>query len=281
MAKTYKERMEQRASGVRGVKPWQTPEPPLRNIREVALQLVRQVQVRHKTDRYPTGAFFQQTAYAKTYTDNGESRIALSIDLLSLTDSNFSLDKARKGISDIVSLETQEIVRGEFERRIAAGQDVRYALSEPVIDYRYGTLIRQVRVYQRLGRGFASGEDSIKVSHLGRSFDNDRPGLKHYLSDGYSFVALISNEEGAIVDAISVRSADAPVFDLSRVVRRIFRNDTVVDELNQRHVVHQILANGTIRTAPPIETRSWIQLGSDAGAKQFGKAAVMKLKVGS
>ncbi len=278
MAKSYKERMEQRAKGVRGIKPWQTPEPPLRNIREVALGLVRTANVKHKADRHPAGAFFQQTAYAKTYTDEGKSRIALSIDLLALTDSNYSLDKARKGISDIVSTETKEIVSEEFERRVASGQDVKAALSAPIVDVRYGTLIRQVRVYQRLGRGFASGEDAIKVALAGRAFRNNPSQGKYYLSDGYAYIALIANERGVIIDAISVRSADAPIFDQSRVGRRIFRGDTVIDESGNRHLVHQILADGVIRTAPLIESRSWIQLGAEAGAKSFGKAAVMKLK---
>ena len=281
MAKGYKERMEQRAAGVRGIKPWQTPEPPLRNIREVALGLVRGTSVKHKHDRHPGGAFFQQTAYAKLYTDDGKSRISISIDLLALTDSKYSLDKARKGISDIVSGDTRAIVSDEFERRIAIGQDTKTALAVPIIDARYGTLIRQVRVYQRLGRGFASGEDGIKVLLAGRTHRDNAPKEKYYLSDGYAYIALIANEAGLIIDAVSIRSADAPMFDRSRVGRRIFRSDTVVDENGNRHLVHQILADGVIRTAPLIESRSWIQLGAEAGAKSFGKAAVMKLKVES
>ena len=281
MAKGYKERMEQRAAGVRGIKPWQTPEPPLRNIRDVALGLVRGTSVKHKHDRHPAGAFFQQTAYAKLYTDDGKSRISLSIDLLALTDSKYSLDKARKGISDIVSEDTRAIVSDEFERRIAIGQDTKTALAVPIIDARYGTLIRQVRVYQRLGRGFASGEDGIKVLLAGRTHRDNAPKEKYYLSDGYAYIALIANEAGLIIDAVSIRSADAPMFDRSRVGRRIFRSDTVVDENGNRHLVHQILADGVIRTAPLIESRSWIQLGAEAGAKSFGKAAVMKLKVES
>lgn len=281
MAKGYKERMEQRAAGVRGIKPWQTPEPPLRNIREVALRLVREVGVKHKADRYPAGAFFQQFAYEKTYTDDGRSRIARTYDLIALTDNNFSLEKARKGISDIVSLGTKEIVSDEFERRITAGQDVKAALTAPITDIRYGTLIRQVRVYQRLGRGYASGEDAIKIELTGRPYRNNASNGKYYLSDGYAYIALIANEAGLIIDAVSVRSADAPIFDLSRVAKRIFRSDTVVDENGNRHLVHQILADGVIRTAPLIESRSWIQLGAEAGAKQFGKAAVMKLKTES
>jgi hypothetical protein len=275
MARGYKERMKQRAAGARHVKPWQTPEPPLCEVRDTALRLVRDVVVKHKTDRHAAGAYFQQTAYAKTYDDDGKSRIALSVDLLALTDAKFALEKARRGIDDIVSEGTKRIVSQEFERRIASGRDVK---AEPIPDPRYRTLIRQVRVLQRLGRGYASGEDAIKVPLSGRSHQGDEASGKHYLSDGYAFIAVVANDEGRHVDAISVRSADVPRFALGRVARRIFRGDTLIDENGQRHVVHQILADGAIRTAPAVETRSWIQLGAEAGAKNFGKAAVLRLK---
>lgn len=279
MARRYKERMEQRAAGVRHVKPWETPEPPLRNVREVALKLVREAKVKHRPDRYPAGAFFQGMAYAKKYTDDGKSRIARSLELIDLTDEKHSLDKARKGISDIVSSATRYIVSEEFEARIARGVSVETALTTPIPDPRYGTLIRQVQIYQRLGRGYANGEDAIRIKMPGRPYANGSHGEKHYLSDGYAYIALIKDENGAVVDAVSVRSADAPVFDMSRVARRIFRNDTVVDDHGDHHLVHQILADGTIRTAPLIESRTWIQLGSESGAKQFGKSAVMQLRV--
>ncbi len=281
MAKGYKERMELRAAGARGIKPWQTPEPPLRNIREVALNLVRRVAITHKTDRHPAGAFFDKMAYAKSYTDDGKSRVARSIDLLDLADKTFALDKTRVGLAKIESLETRQIVSSEFERRILAGQDVKTALSSPIVDPRYGTLIRRVRIYQPDGRGFVNGENAIKVTMSGRAFGKDTLGHKYYLSYGYAYVALITDDLGLIVDAISVRSADAPIFDQSRVGKRIFRSDTVVDESGNRHLVHQILADGAIRTAPLIESRSWGQLGKEAGTMEFRKTDIMKLKVES
>lgn len=279
MATEYKNRVEQQLAGVRGVKPWQTPPPPMRDVRETGLRLIKEAKVRNKTDRHAAGAFFQQTAYAKAYTDDGKSRLVLAVDLINLADASFSIDKARRGIADIVSPETRQVVSQEFERRIAAGLDVRSALAQPIADPRYGTQIRQVRVYQRLGRGYASGEEAMKIRLRGRSYRNDRPAAKHYLSDGYAFIALIRGEGDSIVDAVSVRNADAAGFDIGRVAKRIFRSDTVVDEIGNRHLVRQILSDGTIRTAPLTESRSWIELGSQAGARQFGKADVMRLKI--
>jgi CRISPR-associated endonuclease Csn1 len=278
MARSYKERMEQRAAGRRDVRPWQTPEPPLRNVRDVALALVRGVVVRHKPDRNIAGAFFKEKAYAKAYDDSGQSRIALSVDLIELADDAFSLDTARRGIDDIVSSATKRLVSAEFERRISAGQDVKTALSKPIADLRYQTAMRQVRVYRRLGRGYASGEDAIKVSLRGRSHRQGGSNDKHYLSDGYAFVAVVMTGKAEKFDAVSVRSCDVAVFDMSRVSHRIFRGDTLIDEHGQRHVVRQILAGGSIRTAPPEETRSWIDLGAEAGARKFGKAALVKLR---
>jgi CRISPR-associated endonuclease Csn1 len=279
MARGYKERMEQRAAGARHVKPWQTPQPPLRGLRDIALDLVRDVAVKHKPDRHAAGAFFKGMAYAKTHTERGNSRLLRNVDLVDLTDEKFSLEKARRGIEDIVSSHTREIVRAEFERRISAGQDVKSALTEPISDPRYRTSIRRVRIYQRLGRGYASGEDVVKVEMPGRPYGGDQSGQKFYMSDGYAYVALIASEAGHVMDAVSVRVADAPRFSMHRVARCIFRGDTVVDELGRRHVVHQILADGGIRTAPPIETRSWNQLGAEAGARSFGKTSVIHLKI--
>lgn len=281
MAEDYKARMELIVQGRRDIKPWITPEPPIDSIRQIALDLVRSVEVHHKTDRYVGGALYQKTAYAKDYTDDGKSRLITHVELLDLTDEKFSLDKARKSISDIVSTDTRRVVQEEFERRIESGLEVKAALETPIFDHRYGTQIKKVRIYQRLGRGYASGEDAIKITHVPDKQQNKSELLelsKYYLSDGYAYVAIIRQPETDSLDVVSVGMPNTRIFDLSRIVRRIYRGDTVIDEKGSKHIVHQILADGVIRTAPTTETRSWIQLGAEAGAKSFGKAAVLKLK---
>ena len=139
MAKGYKERMEQRAAGVRGIKPWQTPEPPLRNIREVALKLVREVKVKHKTDRYPSGMYFKGKAYNRILDDKNKSRLVISCFLHELTDALGSIESARKNISDIVSSETRNAVSKIFEERINDRMTAVEALNTPIPDSRYGT----------------------------------------------------------------------------------------------------------------------------------------------
>ena len=279
MARGYKERMEQRAAGVRGIKPWQTPEPPLRNIRELALRLIRDADVTHKTDRYIGGAFFDKMAYAKARTDDGKGRVVRSVDLLDLADKTFALDKTRVGISTIESAETRHIVSTEFERRILSGQDVKSALSSEVVDPRYGTLIRRVRIFQRDGRGYVNGEDAIKVILDGRTHRDNVLTEKYYLSSGYAYIALIKNAVGLLVESVSVRTADAPIFDSSRVGKRIFRDDTVRDEQGNRWLVRQIHANGKIAVAPLTESRTWGSIKKVGGATTFNGKEVLKLSV--
>ena len=73
--------------------------------------------------------------------------------------------------------------------------------------------------------------------------------------------------------------ADAALFKPVQPFTRIFRGDTVTGPDGRREVVQQILAGGAIRTSPVVETRSWIELGAQAGAKSMGKQGVMKLRI--
>ena len=277
MAKGYKERMEQRAAGVRGIKPWQTPEPPLRNIREVALGLVRDVKVTHKTDRYPAGAYFKGKAYNRVVDDENRSRLVISCFLYELTDAQGSVDIARKNISDIVSPETRETVSAVFEARVANGLGVAEALKNPIPDSRYGTLIRRVRLFHREGSELADGSKAFRIEHTSRTTEHS----KLYQSDGYAFLAVLRNETGLETGAISVPSINATYLQPAQIARRIFRSDTVVDKAGNRFVVHQILANGTLRVAPLTEARKggWKKIGTEAGAISISGKKILSLQI--
>lgn len=277
MAKGYKERMERRAAGVRGIKPWQTPEPPLRNIREVALALVRDVKVAHKTDRHPSGAYFKGKAYNRILDDQNKSRLVISCFLHELTDAQGSVDVARKNISDIVSQETQHIVSAVFEARIANGLGVVEALSSPISDTRYGTLIRRVRLLHREGSELADGSKAFRIEHASRTTEHS----KLYQSDGYAFLAVLRDETGVETEAISVQPINATYLKAAHIARRIFRSDTVVDKDGNRFLVHQILANGTLRVAPLTEARKggWKKIGSEAGAISISGKKILALQI--
>ncbi|MFA7282382.1 MAG: type II CRISPR RNA-guided endonuclease Cas9 [Sterolibacterium sp.] len=266
MAKHYKELAERRREG-EAVRMTFSVEPPLRDVRSQALVLVREAAIRHKPDQFSSGMFFQKTAYRKAYSDDGDSRLSVRIKLEELTDNKGSIDKARKGISDIVSSHTRRVVSNEFERRIQAGESVKQALSLAIIDPQFNTPIKKVAVFQRVGRGFVDGSSAFPVKN------------SWYLSDGYAYVS-ITEEDGRIVAAESVPLISAAAQHASRTAgeRRFFRGDTLRDKATgTMYIVHQILANATVRVAPVTESRSWIELGADAGATQFGARALIQL----
>jgi CRISPR-associated endonuclease Csn1 len=277
MAKGYKERMEQRAAGVRGIKPWQTPEPPIRNIRELALRLVREVEVTHKTDRHSTGAYFKGKAYDRILDDNNKSRLVISCFLHELTDAQGSIGIARKNISDIVSPETRYTISTVFEERIASGTGVVEALRSPIPDTRYGTLIRRVRLLHREGSELADGSKAFRIEHTSRTAEHS----KLYQTDGYAFLAVMRDETGLETEAISVPSINATYLKPAHIARRIFRSDTVIDKDENRFLVHQILANGTLRVAPLTEARKggWKKIGSEAGAISISGKKILSLRI--
>lgn len=266
MAKHYKELAERRQAG-EAVRMTFSVEPPLGDVRCQALALVHEAVIRHKPDRFSSGMLFQKTAYKKTSSDDDDSRLSVRIKLEELTDNKGSIDKARKGISDIVSDHTRRVVSDEFERRILAGESVKQALSLAIVDPQFNTPIKKVAVFQRVGRGFVDGSSAFPVKN------------SWYLSDGYAYVS-VTEKDGRIVAAESVPLISAATLDQSRTAgeQRFFRGDMLQDqETGTMYVVHQILANATVRAAPVTESRSWIELGSEAGATQFGARALIRL----
>lgn len=272
MAKHYKALAERRQTG-EPVRMKLFVEPPIGNVREQALELVRNAEIRHKRDRYASGNFFQQTAYRKTWTDEGRSRAVIRIPLIQLTDAKGSLEKARKGISDIVSDHTKRIVSEAFENAIRTGKTAKEALSTTIHDSQFRTNIKRVAVYQRLGRGFMDGSSTYPIEH-GSGL------IKHYVSDGYAYVSLIESE-GRVVTADSV-----PVFRAHRTSqklkngeRRFFRGDTLLSSSSgKKYVIHQLLANAAVRVAEVTESRSWIELGAESGAAQFSASTLASMK---
>jgi hypothetical protein len=255
MAKHYKELAERRQAG-EPVRMRLFVEPPLGNVRERATELVRETTIRHRPDRHIGGSLFQGTAYKKVAFGENRTRMVVRAKLSELADARASLEKVRKRISDIASSETRKIVSKAFEERVKESQQrgvtetqaVKEALSKPIPDYRYvprndktapsSFQITHVRVFQRSGRGFLDGENSIQVNVAGRSHRrNDKSAeprnhWKHYVSDGYAYVSLIF-DDGVVS---TEKSKSVSVYEATRPVNirrrrsdetRIFRGDTV------------------------------------------------------
>lgn len=254
-----------------GRKPNLSVSPPMRNLREQALELVRNCNLTHKPDHYPAGKFFQETAYSRVSFDNGKTRLVIRTALAALADNKTSVDKACKAIGDIVSEDVKKIVTEEFEKRVARGMSPQEALSSPIPYPRYRNRknghdapIKKVRVYQRMGRGYADGEDAVPVVHIQR---RGKELHKHYLSDGYAYVSL-KTENGKLTSAESVPLHVAPRRSKQPETgeTRYYTNDTFRDtSTNRRYVVRQIRANAALALTLVSEAREVRDMDADAG----------------
>lgn len=266
-----------------GRKPNLSVSPPMRNLREQALELVRNCNLTHKPDHYPAGKFFQETAYSRVGLDNGKTRLIVRTALTSLADNKTSIDKARKAIGDIVSEEVKKIVTEEFEKRTARGMSPQEALSSPITYPRYRNRknghdapIKKVRVYQRMGRGYADGEDAVPVVHIQR---HGKELHKHYLSDGYAYV-LLKVENGKLISAESVPLHVAPRRSAQSEMgeTRYYTNDTFLDtHTNRRYVVRQIRANVALALTLVSEAREVRDMDANAGLIVISGNSLLRL----
>lgn len=281
MARAWKAKSERLAAGER-VKLTLSVEPPMKDLRGQALEMVRNCNLTHKPDHYPAGRFFQETAYRKITMDDGKARLAVRAALMVLVDNRTSLDKARKAIGDIVSDETRHIVSEEFEKRIAQGASPAEALTRPIAHPRYANgnkpvLIKKVLVYQRIGRGFVDGENAISIPHRQR---NGKELHKYYLNDGYAYVSL-KTENGKLASAESV-----PLYVVTRRQAgptagetRYYANDTLLDtESNRRYVIRQIKAGATLMMTLATEAREVRDMDADAGLMMVSGKGLLRLK---
>ena len=248
--------------------------------------MVRHCNLTHKPDRFPAGAFFQGTAYRRVEMEDGRKRLAVRAALRELTDNNGSLDKARKGIGDIVSDETRQIVSDEFERRLKQGKSVKEALAEPIRDTRYDPrdgrqappkFIAAVRVYQRIGRGFVDGEKAEPIEHKQR---DGTVLLKFYLSDGYAYLSL-KLENGQLTSAESIPLHVAPrrptVKEYGEI--RFYPNETLLDtESDRRYVIRQIRDNAALALTIVTEAREVRDMDKHSGLRTVRGKELLKFK---
>lgn len=266
-----------------GRKPNLSVSPPMRNLREQALELIRKCNLTHKPDHYPAGRFFQETAYRRVSMENGKTRLVVRTALAALVDNKTSLDKARKAIGDIVSEEVRKIVAEEFEKRVARGMSPQEALATPIPYPRYqnrksshNVTIRKVRVYQRMGRGYADGEDIIPIIHVQR---DGKELHKYYLSDGYAYVSL-KFDNGKIVSAESVPLHIAPRRSVLPAYSetRYYTNDTFLDtSTNRRYVVRQIRAKAALALSLASEAREVRDMDADGGLMLVSGNGLLRL----
>lgn len=266
MAREYKREMELKQGGDPSIRPsiLDGAEPPIRDLNQVARDLVRNTPINRKPDRYVSGKLFAETAYRLEEQAGGKAYLSLHVPLIGLTDAQGSLDKARKRIEDIVSDRTRQIVRDEFEKRLASGQSVKEALSKPIQHPDYGNPITGVQTFYRNGPRRADGSKAIGVPL--------RNPIKRYISDGNAYVAVWSDGSKFNSKTISITEARQDP-GLPKDGVRFFYTDDLVRKNGDETVyrICQIKEGGTVCLALATETRIWADCIKALATKPLAK----------
>lgn len=205
-----------------------TPAPPMRHVRQAALEAVRACRISIKPDRYPDGALFKGTAYG-TDQREGEDRLRLtlrqSVADMGKVKGKTSVESARKVIDRIVSGEVRHIVSEHFEDKIATGMDAATALALPIRHPLYRTPIRKVRCFE----GYA--EEAQPIVFKSRQGEH----RKYLVNEGYAYLELFTDGSKPpqlvkIRDAMKDKRKPKP----SNVVR-IYKGDTIFHLKNKQN----------------------------------------------
>jgi len=277
MARTYKLESDQCAEGERPR--LKIPEPPLHNVRELALKLIRACPLSIKPDRYPDGEIFEDTAYGIALKEGEDKpRLTRREQLSTLVDrKKGTVEQARKAIAAIVSDSIRAIVSEAFEKRIAEGKSAPAALAEPVFQELYGRKIpiRKVCCYRDKYAG-----EAVLIRHTSR---NGKIHKKYLLNGGYAWL------ESELRDEKVVRQELVPIQRALRQknqscpdgVMRLHKGDTVQDSQDgKKYRVGYFTSEGKVFLVPITDPRAFDAIKeSGSGKKRISFGQVGRLKV--
>ena len=279
MARAYKREAEKAGASVNKRKIPLRAEPPIRHIRELALDLVRNCNLTHRRDHWPGGPFFKEQPLAVVKIDKQDwfaQRKTLSEIAKKPQGANLEswIQTVRGRIGRIEPLSTRETVEKAFGERIEAGMNPNEALaeeSEGILDRNFKNRIRRVRIRAR-----EKADEAILVEHHGK-FQN-RPFEKYMKTDGYICLELDMQQGGArlvtLHEAMKSGRLEAP-----KGVR-FFKGDTVLNTSDKkRYVVRQIKAakGGSLVLIRHTETREAKHMDSASGKKSVSGKALLEL----
>ena len=247
----------------------EVPEPPLLNVRTAALDAVRECRISIKPDRSAAGRLFQDFAYRVYYMEGDEpARLTRRKSLAELAGD--SIEQTLKNIKDIANIDVRRAVQEKFESRIADKTTYptsKDALAEPIKHPEFGTNIRKVHCFQKIGRGYLSTDGSLTIPYASREETHE----KRLLHDGYACLEVKLND-GHFVSARSVRKQEAQqagFLDAKPGVMLYFKEDTVLDKTNgQQYLIRQINDGGKLVIAPIYETLGVADMSSEYGLRR-------------
>ncbi|MGY6217805.1 type II CRISPR RNA-guided endonuclease Cas9 [Methylolobus aquaticus] len=255
MARDYQRRAEQPEPG-RKTRYSLAIEPPLKDLRAIAVDLVALCQLSHKPDRWPGGPLFKETAYGvaeigadgavrmrlapaeiRAEPREGAQHVLIARKrLAALADARTSVEQARKKLADIASPGVRAIVLTEFERRVAAGETARAALARPIFNPEYRTEIKAVKLRH------GDADDAFPVIHKSRSGEHYKL-LQH---EGYACLEVRPAGKGVATNLVRrAHDLDRSIREPAPEGRRFFKGDSVRDAKDQRvFLIKQIWGQG-------------------------------------
>lgn len=277
MARTYKQEREKgkEAHQVR----LHAPEPPVKNLRELALSAIRDCPLSIKPDRYPDGQMFQDTAYGIAQKEGEDkNRLTLRVELAKMIDrKKGTADQARKVIATIVSPLVHQIVSKTFESRIAQGKSAPSSLTEPIFQTAYGKPIAIKRVVCFTDK---YAEDVMLVRHNSK---NGKQHDKRLLHAGYAWLDT-EFSEGRIVrqDLVTIQQAMRQKRSpKAENVLRLHKGDVVLDSKDgKKYRIGFFKAKGEIYLVPQVEPRAYgAIIEPNSGKKIIAFGQVRRLSV--
>lgn len=287
MARAWKTSAERLKSG-EPVKLTLAIAPPMKNLREQALEVVRNCNLTHKPDHYPAGSLFKDTAYGVMWVEPEHDLNADPIQYLtqrkplaSLVLKNgkpLPLDKVRENLKAIAHTITRNAVQKVFEERIAKGLTAQQALAEPIDHPDLHTPIKKVKLLQDW-----TADVAARVEHVSRNSPTGKPHYKYLAHDGYAYLELRHNVDGkpekprpvTLRDAFHIKPAEG------RVVARFYKGCTVEDSKDGRHfIVKQMkkIADGQLILMPVSEAREVEDVDSSEGLRKVSGMQLYRLK---
>lgn len=240
---------------------------PLDNLREIAIDLIRNSNLTHKPDRYAAGRLFEATAYG---TSQDGDHLTLRKSIQDLAGKQPNATTLFSNIEKIDSEITREIVRRVITDRLNSGLPLAETISQPILFHGYQTPIRKVRIRAN------NSDQSVTIQHQSRAGVHE----KKLIPDGFSCLELHREEDGRHhARLVPLHQA---IEHGEHVVRRFFKGDMVRDARDQEiYVVRQIKSqgNGSLFLSRSTETRNVDQMNAGSGRKIVSAGSIRNLEL--
>jgi CRISPR-associated endonuclease Csn1 len=278
MARQYKVDSERVAQGFKAR--LEVTEPPLKNVRELALAAVKECPLSIKQDRYPDGAMFQDTAYGIAVKEGEDkSRLTLRIAIIDLIDrKKGTVEQARKAIHSIVSETIREIISKVFEERISTDIAAPAALAEPIYQSLYGKYIEIKKVRCFTGN---YADDVMIISHTSK---DGRVHFKRLPNAGYAYLE-VEISEGRLIGQpklVNIQQAmKRKRYPVQEGMMRLHKGDTLLDSKDgKKYRIGYFTAEGNLFLIPIIDPRAFDAIQEPgSGKKKVSFSQVARLKL--